>query len=671
MLALRPSPRAVRALWAGALLLLAVHVAASLGVGGERLAEAFSTWVYVALLVIAALACLARARVGAPGDRAAWVALGAAPALWAAGELLWMLVLEGREGLGYPSPADALWLAAYPAACLGLVLLIRARVRSLAYLGLALDTAIGAAAVTALVSALLLGPVLAAPATGWARAADLAYPLGDLAVLALVVALIGLTGWRPGVGWALLAAAMALQAVGDAVYVRAIALDTYDGEGPLDTLVPWGWVLIAYAAWWPLPPPAPVQLDRLRVFVLPAASTAVALGLLVYDHVAAINDLAAGLAAAAIALGVARMGVAFRDAQELLRRSRREARTDALTGLANRRALLEDLEARFAPESARPGLLALFDLDGFKRYNDEFGHPAGDVLLARLGRKLADAVATGGRAYRLGGDEFCLLLDAPGSEPVVAGALGALTERGRGFAVASSHGTVALPREAPNPATALQLADRRLYAAKEGRPSSAVRQSRDVLLKVLAEREPDLHEHVTDVTALARGVARRLGLGPDEEDAVARAAELHDIGKMAIPDAILNKPSGLDDAEWAFMRRHPVIGEEILSVAPALRPVAQLVRSHHERWDGTGYPDGTVGAEIPLGARIVAVCDAFSAMTQRRAYSSARTPEVALAELERGAGSHFDPGVVAAFAEELAAVLVVRRVTSRFSGAGR
>ena len=188
-----------------------------------------------------------------------------------------------------------------------------------------------------------------------------------------------------------------------------------------------------------------------------------------------------------------------------------------------------------------------------------------------------------------------------------------------------------------------------MYAAKEARPSSAGLQTRTVLLKVLSEREPDLLEHSTDVMALARGVARRLGLPIEERDVVARAAELHDIGKMAIPDAILNKPGPLDDREWRFMRRHTIIGEDILNVAPALQPVAALVRASHERWDGKGYPDGTAGDAIPQGARIVAVCDAFSAMVQDRPYQAGLSVSEAVNEIERCAGTNFDPAVVAAF----------------------
>jgi len=653
----RPSRVFGRLVWIVAGAVLGLHVAVALGAGGAALAELFSTWVYVALLTVAAGACLLRARE--PGtarrERVAWTLLAAAPALWATGELTWLLVLEERELIPYPSPADALWLAAYPAAGAGVVVLVRARLRAGAGPGPWLDAAIGATAFAALVAWLLLGPVLDDAEDGWALATDLAYPLGDLALLALVVAAIGSTGWHPGRGWALLAAGLAFQAIADALAVRATALDLYEEGGLLAALVPWAWILLAFAAWSPLPTQATLDLERSRVLVVPTLASVFALGLLVLDHVTGIDHVAAGLAATTLALAVARMALGFRENARSARRAREEARTDALTGLRNRRALVEDLEARLATATAAsPGVLALFDLDGFKRYNDEFGHPAGDVLLARLGGKLRGAASAGGRAYRLGGDEFCLLLDAPGSEPVIAAALGALTERGKGFSISASSGTVRLPREAADPATAMQLADRRMYAAKDGRTSSALRQSRDVLLKVLAEREPDLHDHVTGVTSLARGVARRLDLSLEEEEVVARAAELHDIGKMAIPDAILNKPGRLDPSEWRFMRRHTVIGEDILSVAPALQSVAALVRAHHERWDGTGYPDGVGGEAIPLGARIVAVCDAFNAMTQERAYQHARSVEDAAAEIERGAGTHFDPRVVDAFSVEVA-----------------
>ena len=357
----------------------------------------------------------------------------------------------------------------------------------------------------------------------------------------------------------------------------------------------------------------------------------------------------------AIALAVARMALSFLDNLRMLRSARHDALTDALTGLAEPARVHGGPRARAAraAPAAEPRLLALFDLDGFKRYNDAYGHPAGDALLQRLSGALVDVVEGHGRAYRLGGDEFCLLLDAGTADEVLRSAGSALEARGDGFDVTASYGRVRLPEDADTADEALHLADRRMYAAKEARPSSAGLQTRTVLLKVLSEREPELLEHSSDVMALARGVARRLGLSIEERDTVARAAELHDIGKMAIPDAILNKPGPLDEREWRFMRRHTIIGEDILNVAPALQPVAALVRASHERWDGKGYPDGTAGDDIPQGARIVAVCDAFSAMVQDRPYQPGLTVREAVEEIVRCAGTNFDPAVVEAFAAEI------------------
>ena len=159
--------------------------------------------------------------------------------------------------------------------------------------------------------------------------------------------------------------------------------------------------------------------------------------------------------------------------------------------------------------------------------------------------------------------------------------------------------------------------------------------------------------HLRGTADLAMAVGRELGMHGEELDDVAQAAELHDVGKIAIPDAILEKTGPLDESEWAFMRRHTIIGERILMAAPSLRSVAKLVRSSHERWDGSGYPDRIKGELIPLGARVVAVCDAFDAMTTTRPYRHRIGESDALAELRRCAGSQFDPEVVDAFTRVL------------------
>jgi two-component system, cell cycle response regulator len=306
---------------------------------------------------------------------------------------------------------------------------------------------------------------------------------------------------------------------------------------------------------------------------------------------------------------------------------------------------MRDLEEIVANDQKT--VVAIFDLDGFKSYNDSFGHAAGDVLLTRLSAALeAATTAVGGAAYRMGGDEFCVLV-ADGTD--LRGIAGALREDGQGFTVDCSYGAATVPCEAPDGPSALRLADQRMYAVKNARPISASSQTRDLLVRVLAEREPDLHVHVLDVGALAREVAAELGIPEQEHPEIVHGAELHDVGKIAIPESILHKPGPLDDDEWAYMKRHTLIGERFLLSVPALRAVGKLVRSSHERWDGGGYPDGLRAEEIPLGARIISVCDAYDAMVTDRPYRMGTDSESALAELRRCAGTQFDPGVVEAF----------------------
>lgn len=372
-------------------------------------------------------------------------------------------------------------------------------------------------------------------------------------------------------------------------------------------------------------------------------------------------------------------------AAEIVRHERvqHEAATDALTGLGNRRRLRADLDRVLRSAGERPTLLLLFDLDGFKGYNDTFGHLAGDALLSRLGARLRDAVADVGDAYRLGGDEFCALIEVRGEglDDVIAAADDALTEMGEGFRVGASYGAVLLPHEAAGADQALALADERMYAKKSGRASGAREQAVTVLRNAISARRDGLAAHSGLVARLAAAVCDRLGMDPDARDEVVRAAELHDVGMVGIPDAILAKRGPLDAAEWEFMRQHTVLGERILNAAPALRPLARLVRSSHERWDGTGYPDGLAGEDIPLGARIIAACEAHADMTSPAWHRDALDPGAARAELTAGAGTQFDPRVVEALiatldaaalrpelAEAAAAIPAARLIGERVRG---
>jgi HD-GYP domain-containing protein (c-di-GMP phosphodiesterase class II) len=225
-----------------------------------------------------------------------------------------------------------------------------------------------------------------------------------------------------------------------------------------------------------------------------------------------------------------------------------------------------------------------------------------------------------------------------------------LCERGDGFEISASLGSVMLPSETADASEALRLADHRMYSDKaSSRRSGTAQEVARTLLSALAQRDPHLSVHLADVERLAADTARALGLPDDQVELISLGAELHDVGKVAIPESILMKPGPLTDQEWGLMRQHTVAGQRILTTSAALGQVAPLVRSSHERWDGQGYPDRLSGSDIPLGARIIAVCDSYDAMTSDRSYRRAMSEEVALAELKAGAGTQFDPEVVAAF----------------------
>jgi len=357
------------------------------------------------------------------------------------------------------------------------------------------------------------------------------------------------------------------------------------------------------------------------------------------------------LAAALLIITLA--GVSLRAARRELERY---AFTDALTGLGNRRKLLADLEGKVKTATAdAPVVLTMFDLNGFKNYNDAFGHLPGDALLLRLGTALSEAVgALKGRAYRPGGDEFCVIADASRRHAIEQAACEALSEHGEGFAISTAFGSVVVPQDTGDASEALRKADGAMYAQKQSGRATAGRQSTDVLMRALAERHADLGDHHDGVADLVHEVGSRIGIDGEELAHLRHAASLHDIGKVAIPDAIITKPGPLNEKEWEFMRRHTLIGERILSAAPALGAAARLVRSSHEAWDGSGYPDALAGVEIPLGARIIAICDSFDAMISTRPYAPAQEIDGALAELRRCAGSQFDPDIVPVLEQVLA-----------------
>ncbi|HWH06526.1 MAG TPA: diguanylate cyclase [Gaiellaceae bacterium] len=360
-------------------------------------------------------------------------------------------------------------------------------------------------------------------------------------------------------------------------------------------------------------------------------------------------------------------------------RAMRLALTDPLTGLGNHRHFHDRLERELADSRAQdyPLSICLVDIDDFKRINDRFGHPAGDKVLAQLATKLRQ----GGEGFRLGGDEFAILLpgrDESGSlmaaEAIVSRIAG--VELDPAGAVTVSAGIATVPPDGLDRDELIRRADSALYWAKEygknqvrvwrpdvveiaelkrlaAGPDRAARfRAAASLARAVDARDAYTGSHSERVADLAARLAGRLGLDREQVELTRLAGSLHDLGKLAIPEEILRKPGPLSETERLVLERHPQIGFRMLE-SLGVDPVADWVLHHHERWDGTGYPDGLPGDDIPLGARIIFVADAYDAMTSDRVYRDRLSDDEAIEELERCGGTQFDPTVVAALAEEL------------------
>jgi len=371
-------------------------------------------------------------------------------------------------------------------------------------------------------------------------------------------------------------------------------------------------------------------------------------------------------------------------AEQLARAAAEQSsRVDALTGLFNRRHAMETIGHELARGSAGPGLgVLMVDVDHFKRVNDRHGHGGGDAVLIEIAERLRTGIREWDVVARIGGEEFCVVAPGLESESAVA-ALGerlrlAIAERpvtlpgGLVVPVTISVGAALVTPDDGSAEHALDFADRALYAAKrQGRNrlrtfsqlgAADLRAEQPECLHIAEAlaissdlREGNLGAHSRQVADLSAAVARRLGLGDEDVLRVQLGGWLHDVGKIVVPDLILTNPGPLTDAEWQTMRTHPAIGADLLRHFPELAPACSAVRHHHERFDGTGYPDRLAGDQIPLEARIVAAADAYSAMTAERTYHTPRATADALDELHRSAGGHLDPVVVAALIEELQA----------------
>ncbi len=467
--------RALRILWG----VLAVSVAFSLiqtltGVAGNAGDDLYADVLTPLIPAVAALLCLARARL-IGSDRGAWLAMSIGLGLWALAELYWVLFFNDPSDIPYPSPADGLWLAFYVTSYIALIALIRARVRSF-QASMWLDGLIAALGAAAILAALVFGRILDQTGTDVPTlATNLAYPLGDLLLIAMVAGMFALSGWRAERAWLWLAAGLVANAVGDSIYVYQSAIGTYQEGTLLDLTWSIAAVLVAIAAWQPTSGDD-VDLQGWPALVVPALFTLSSVGVLVYGNVADLPVLALVLSAGAAVCAVLRTAMAFRDVRSLAD-SRRRALTDDLTGLPNRRAFYERLrEALGEIDENGAGLaVMIIDLDRFKELNDTLGHHAGDLVLQRVGPRMRQTLRATDTLARLGGDDFGVLVESGADAQAllkIAEGITAALERplqvdGLAIQVEASIGIARAPEHGTDVDVLIQRADVAMCEAKK------------------------------------------------------------------------------------------------------------------------------------------------------------------------------------------------------------
>jgi two-component system cell cycle response regulator len=429
---------------------------------------------YDAVVLGAGVACLIRAS-DFPRERTAWTLIGFGILSWGAAEVYWTAFIENNPSAPYPSPADIGYLAFYPLAYAGLAMLVRARAHEINW-RLWMDGTIAALGTAALGAAFVFDFVAEKTSgTTLETITTLSYPLGDIAMLSMVIGVVALTGWRPGRTWSLLLAGLAALVIADIAFTLQSTGGALPGGEWVNPIYLIAALCLGGAVWQPAEAAEITSPggDGRREIVVPAVFAAVMIGLFAMQYYSAAGGLSTVLWAATMTAVIVRLAMSDRENKTLLE----QVQTDPLTGLGNRGRMQLDLErlCAIATEESPVALLFL-DLNGFKHLNDTLGHPAGDETLTRLGERLNEAVAGDGTAYRIGGDEFCVLLTCGKDrfEAATERAAEALTEKGRGYEIGASWGAATIPGEADSPSGALQLADVRMYARKESRRGARV-----------------------------------------------------------------------------------------------------------------------------------------------------------------------------------------------------
>jgi diguanylate cyclase (GGDEF)-like protein/putative nucleotidyltransferase with HDIG domain len=365
-----------------------------------------------------------------------------------------------------------------------------------------------------------------------------------------------------------------------------------------------------------------------------------------------------------------------RDARlaETFNEVKRLSETDALTGLLNHRMITEQIGrelARVQRYGGRFGMM-IVDLDNFKLLNDTYGHPVGDEALRRISRLLIEQTREVDSLGRCGGDEFMLVLpecgplELAGAAEKLQSVLAATAFEapdGSLVPIKMSLGVACYPDDGHDANTLIALADANLYLSKSrgggtitgAQIDNASTDDRTVfgmlgsLVTIVDNKDRYTRHHSEEVTALALSIGEALNLSDESQRVLRVAGLLHDVGKIGVPDRILRKPGRLTGEEYETIKQHSVLGDAIIAAIPDLSEIRAAVLSHHERFDGHGYPNELSGDRIPLLARILAVADSYSAMVTDRPYRKALGKKEAIAELLAGKGTQFDPGCVDAF----------------------
>lgn len=326
--------------------------------------------------------------------------------------------------------------------------------------------------------------------------------------------------------------------------------------------------------------------------------------------------------------------------------------TDSLTGLPNRRYLEENLKA-FDNTDYLPISVVVGDMNGLKLINDAFGPKTGDQLLKEMAQLLLNSCNPEDLVIRWGGDEFLLFL--PNTKAKAAeGLCNKIKQQCQRTGSAPIQPSIALgyavkDSASQNISEVFKIAEDRMYRNKLLENDSSRKAIVSSLQNTLFERSYETEQHAERLKKLSSKIGLKLGLAANQMDDLALLATLHDIGKLAIPEEILAKPGPLSPNEWSIMKKHPSIGHRIIHTIPDLAHIAEAILAHHERWDGSGYPNGLKETEIPLIARILSIVDSYDAMTNKRVYKKAISHEQALAEISSCAGSQFDPEIAELF----------------------